>query len=483
MPFDKDSEDELPVELGPVSNGEYEPPVPSAAVRDAQRRARDRCEIDARRLGMTRRAFLRTSMATAAVLLALDACSDEQQRTRGRNSGGRYRLPPESTTESTAARDALGGTEAIVDVQTHFLDFAAHPGALNFGAGFPQARCGEADSRDCFSIDHFLELLFLESDTNVGVISAIPVAGDANPLTTADMERARRIADTLCRDQRLLIQGQALPALGRLPAQLAAMDELRSGHSIGAWKIYTHAPGPGWFLDDHDASAPQVGHAFLEKVMAIGPRIVSVHKGLSGGNRYASPVDIGPAARSFPEIGFVVYHSGYEGTASEGPYNPDGTGVDRLVRSLADAAVGAGANVYAELGSTWFNVMRDPNEAAHTLGKLLTAVGPDRVLWGTDTMWYGTPQPQIEAFRAFEITSEYQDRFGYPALTPETKRKILGANAAALYGVTPPETKCAFSRDDLAHAREALPARAASYGPRTATAMRALARDHRWVGF
>ena len=106
MPFDKDSEDELPVELGPVSNGEYEPPVPSAAVRDAQRRARDRCEINARRLGMTRRAFLRTSMATAAVLLALDACSDEQQRTRGRNSGGRYRLPPESTTESTAARDA-----------------------------------------------------------------------------------------------------------------------------------------------------------------------------------------------------------------------------------------------------------------------------------------------------------------------------------------------------------------------------------------
>jgi predicted TIM-barrel fold metal-dependent hydrolase len=58
------------------------------------------------------------------------------------------------------------------------------------------------------------------------------------------------------------------------------------------------------------------------------------------------------------------------------------------------------------------------------------------VLWGTDSIWYGSPQPQIEAFRVFEITPEYQDRFGYPALTPEVKRQILGRNAARLYKLT-----------------------------------------------
>src|SRR6185503_19729437 len=216
-------------------------------------------------------------------------------------------------------------------------------------------------------------------------------------------------------------------------------------HRIAAWKIYTHAPGRGWYLDDHDGSRPQVGNASLEKVLAIGPRIVCVHKGFGGGSPYASPVDIGPAARAHPDIAFVVYHSGYEAGNREGPYRPDGNGVDRLVRSLTDAGLGPGRNVYAELGSTWFNVMRDPDQAAHTLGKVLRAVGPDNVLWGTDSIWYGSPQVQIDAFRAFEISAQYQETYEYPALTPELKRKILGPNAARLYGVTPPTSACRFT--------------------------------------
>ena len=60
------------------------------------------------------------------------------------------------------------------------------------------------------------------------------------------------------------------------------------------------------------------------------------------------------------------------------------------------------------------------------------------MLWGTDSLWYGSPQDQIQAFRAFEISPELQERYGYPALTPEVKRKILGGNALALYGVDRP---------------------------------------------
>ena len=121
---------------------------------------------------------------------------------------------------------------------------------------------------------------------------------------------------------------------------------------------------------------------------------------------------------------------------TEGPYNPDGAGVDRFVRTVTDNGIAAQGNVYAELGSTWFNVMRQPEAAAHVLGKVCSAVGTGNVLWGTDSIWYGSPQPQIEAFRVFEITPEYQDRFGYPALTPEVKRNILGRNAARLYKLT-----------------------------------------------
>jgi hypothetical protein len=69
-------------------------------------------------------------------------------------------------------------------------------------------------------------------------------------------------------------------------------------------------------------------------------------------------------------------------------------------------------------------------------GKLLHAVGPDRVVWGTDSIWYGSPQSLIDAFRTFEIPERMQAEFGYPALTPEIKAKILGVNARAVYGIT-----------------------------------------------
>ena len=69
------------------------------------------------------------------------------------------------------------------------------------------------------------------------------------------------------------------------------------------------------------------------------------------------------------------------------------------------------------------------------LGKLLIHFGPERILWGTDSTWYGSPQPLIDAFRTFEIPERMQEEFGYPALTAEAKAKILGDNAARLYSL------------------------------------------------
>ena len=123
-------------------------------------------------------------------------------------------------------------------------------------------------------------------------------------------------------------------------------------------------------------------------------------------------------------------------------------------KALERAGIGPNENVYAELGTTWWNLMRTPTQAAHVLGKLLATLGPDNVLWGTDTIWYGSPQSQIEAFRTFEITPELQEQFGYPALTPDVKAKILGLNAARLYGIDPTAKRQAIKADKLTLLRE-----------------------------
>ena len=429
---------------------------------------------------MTRRRFLLSSMGAALGLVVLDGCTKD--RGGASRSAGSFSVSPSAPFESSAAQHSIGGTEAIIDVQTHLLDYAHVPNAPDF-TGFPYRNCGEDDPKACFGMDHWMEELFLRSDTGMVVLSAIPVVGDADPLSIEVMERARAFASRLCGDGRVLLQGHAVPNVGRLDAALAAMDELHASHPIAAWKVYSHAPGPGWTFVD------PTGEAFLGRVEQLaaagGTRIVSVHKGFSGGAVAASPADIGPAAVAHPDLRFVVYHSGYEAGNTEGPFRDDGGGVDRLVKSLRDARVSAGTNVYAELGSTWKSVMGDPNQAAHVLGKLFVAVGEDNLLWGTDSIWYGSPQDQIQALRAFEISAEAQERFGYPALTPAVKAKILGQNAARIYGIdlsTVAGAACTFSPDDLERARQETALGNRTYGPVGAAAIAAsFAADHPWT--
>ena len=95
-------------------------------------------------------------------------------------------------------------------------------------------------------------------------------------------------------------------------------------------------------------------------------------------------------------------------------------------------------NIYAEIGTTWASsVITFPTVAAHILGQLMKFMGPDRILFGSDSVWYGSPQWQIDAFWRFRIPEEMRKKYDYPELTPDAKRRILGLNAAKLYGVTP----------------------------------------------
>ena len=145
--------------------------------------------------------------------------------------------------------------------------------------------------------------------------------------------------------------------------------------------------------------------------------------------------------------------------------------------------VGPNENVYAELGSTWWTIMRDPDQAAHLLGKLLRYVGEDNVLWGTDCIFYGSPQDQIQTFRSFQISNEFQERFGYPELTDRLKAKVLGLNGARVYGIDPSSRKCEFTRQDLEQIRRQIGAEHATYGPRNAAEVRRVREHHRgWPG-
>lgn len=142
-------------------------------------------------------------------------------------------------------------------------------------------------------------------------------------------------------------------------------------------------------------------------------------------------------------------------TLAEGPYDPQRSdGIVALITSVLDAGLQSGCNVYAELGSTWRFLMRDPDSAAHALGKLFKHLGADNVLWGTDSIWYGRPRDQIQAFRSFQISEEFQQRCGDPAITADMRAKVFGLNELKLYPVAEDVLRQHLGGDAVARARE-----------------------------
>ncbi len=488
----------LPIKFGPCSNGEFVPAPLTPLEREAIRRARRDCDENARRLGISRATFLRSVCGAATTLLALQGCTLEAERQRAgttREVGGEWGVHPEAGLDEEAARAVLAGEEFVFDVQGHHLEYdemRRTAGEPFFGSVFPQVSCGADDPRACFSREVFLEDFFLRSDTSVVTLSALPIAPKGSPLSAAIMEETRHTAELVTGWDSVLLHAQVLPNYGPLRENLDLMEENARRYPIAAWKVFTNFPdafgdpGNAWRLDDADKRLPQVGHAFIEKARELGVKIVCAHKGFGGGSRYASPEDVPRAAKDFRDVSFIVYHSGFERTAPpEGPYTRASAhlGINRLIAAMRRHGVGPNENVYAELGSTWWTVMRDATQAAHVLGKLLKYVGEDNVLWGTDCIFYGSPQDQIQALRAFRISKELQERHGYPELTPLRKAKILGLNGARVYGVEPEKRTYTFTRRDLEQIRKTLPFKHETYGPRNKREVERLRRQHQgWPG-
>jgi len=433
----------LPIKLDTTSNGEFVPVPLSPANRMANALAHEAATAHAKRLNMARRKFLISSCGAASTLLAFNQAH-----------GKTYDITPEAALDEQLARVQTGPAkdEFIFDVQGHFIDTPK----------------GNAKGPEVFIKD-----VFMDSDTDVMVLSFVPSTREAEPVTIQAADAVRRIVARLEGTHRLLLHGRVNP---NQPGDLEGMDELAQKWGVSAWKTYTqYGPGgKGYFLSD------EVGTRFIERARKLGVKVICVHKGLPFGRQsyeHSQCSDIGVVAKRFPDVKFLIYHSGFVTSVKEGPYSPGNDGVDTLIRSLEENGVKPGSNVYAELGSTWRFLMRDPEQQAHVMGKLIRHCGEDNVLWGTDSIWYGSPQDQIQAFRAFQIP----EKFGYPRITPAVRAKIFGLNAAKVYGLSPAEVKKYTARDRIARERTAYlenpQPHFRTYGPKTRREFLALQRS------
>ena len=464
----------LPVKLDTTTNGEFAPIPLEDVHRHARHLAFELAAANARRLGVSRRAFLVSSCGVASTLIAMNAAYAKAGRT-----GGFYDVPREAGLDLQAARSAVDGNEFIFDVQGHFvnptgawlktLPKGARP--LTFTTSercAPHLKGGDLDYLNCVGPDQFVKDVFMDSDTDLMVLSFVPSTRAGEPLTMQEAEATARIVEKLQGTHRLLIHGRVNP---NQAGDLDGMDELAARHKVAAWKTYTQwgPDGRGFFLDD------EPGIRMIEKARRLGIRNVAVHKGLPFGQEsyeHSTCVDVGRVAKRYPDVNFLIYHSGYVAGQKEGPYDPKKSdGIDALVTSLQANGVKPGSNVYAELGSTWRFLMRDPDSAAHAMGKLLRHCGVDNVLWGTDSIWYGSPQDQIQAFRTFRIAPELREKHGYPEITAALRAKVFGLNALKVYSL-PEDVVKQHVRDRVALERETYRAERpdpafVTYGPKT----------------
>ncbi|UCH49305.1 MAG: amidohydrolase family protein [Betaproteobacteria bacterium] len=465
----------LPIKLDTTSNGEFVPVPLSAANRRANLLAHELASLNAKRRSLSRREFLVSACGAASTLLAFN-----QAHAAAGKTGGWFDLDPEAALDPQIAGSELDKGEFIFDVQGHFVDPTGEwvkklpPGVKRFTFA-PKGRCDFASDPDemsylkCLNGDEFIKDVFLDSDTDMMVLSFVPSRSDAEPLTIESADAVRRIVDQMDGSHRLLLHGRVNP---NQAGDVERMDELAQRWGVSAWKTYTQwgPDGRGFFLSD------DVGLRFIEKARELGVKVICIHKGFPFGRRsyqHSQCSDIGKVAKLFPDVSFIVYHSGFVPGNSERAYveGSNSDGVDTLIRSVRDNDLAPNSNVYAELGSTWRFVMRDPDNAAHVIGKLLKYVGENNVLWGTDSIWYGSPQDQIQAFRTFQISPEFRERFGYPEITPDIRAKVFGLNATKPYRINVADVSKYAKSDHIARRRVAYQNNPQphfqTYGPKT----------------
>ncbi|HMV47509.1 MAG TPA: amidohydrolase family protein [Blastocatellia bacterium] len=464
-----------------VSNEEIIPRPQSEPQKMVEQLIGEMSEVRAKKLGMQRRDFMRTSMGMATCFLASNQVF-----------GKCWEVDEIETWEAAPTQEKWPKDEYfIVDVQAHFTNgfpiqgFRTMEFVKNMGFNLK-------DDAEAYGFRNFVKEMFFDSDTKVVVISGVPgkenlrdkdgkvlegaartpgVAGRVLPSWV--MYEARKKINELAGSQRALNQGNLAPnhywdkATNKMNKAelLEQMEREIKVYGISSWKWYCHTDpaqtGNGFQLDDENAQF------FIEESRKRGVKLISTHKGYSYQSRtlghLANPKDVEKAALRNPDFNFVVYHSALKHGANEpnwkesNKYDPN-TGDFEWHSVLMDIKKRNPKmnNVYCEIGS-FFNTLAvwDPVMAQHGIGKNIKYYGSDHVVWGTDCLWWGSPQWGIDAFKRFQISDELCEKFGYKKITNEDKAKIFGLNAAKLYNIDVKAKRNALPADALDKAKVA----------------------------
>jgi predicted TIM-barrel fold metal-dependent hydrolase len=460
----------VPFPTAPVSNGEWCPyPATPKQVVAAQLIAEETA-TRARRHGMSRRDFLRTAAGTATAFMVLN-------KLYGLDAWGDNAVLPVRRVhcdDLDAGRELLDRKMFVMDVQTHhldvdhanaeeicgFLDFCA----ISVGLG---GSCSELACPEKLGQVNFIKEVFVDSQTHMGVISGVPNGTILGPELMAE---TRDLTNGLAGSRRTISQAMIDPL--RPPGESTSIDSFEHQvRDLGtqALKVYTY--NGNWRLDDEVVSYPM-----LQEASRLGVGLINVHKGLAtifGANaEYVRATDFPKVASDWPDLKFCAYHSGYF-FPGEHPEGLDG--ISELIQVVEGMERKDRRRIYAEIGSSFaISLLSGPDAAAHMIGQLLKTFGHKRILWGTDSMWWGSPQFLIDAFKNLEIPASMQEEFGYPALTERKKQRILGKNAAKLYGVRRRERRklCTIPLDTVEQLQVAQGGFRAgrslrAYGPRT----------------
>jgi uncharacterized protein len=435
---DEDSPIQSPIPTEICSNEEFYPPAQTAQQKRVEHRIAELAAICAKKLGTTRRRFLQSSCGTAVALLAYNEVF-----------GSTYNVDPEEAFDPAVTAEKWPKMEFIFDNQTHHVDVEsrwfettnAGKEAAAFLRRFRPEAASTAESLAQLNEAHYIKELFMDSDTVMAIISGVPSAAwSENILPPDKMAKTRTDINKMAGNTpRMLSHGLLRPNMG--PAELEEMERQNTQLKINSWKMYPGAEigKGGWWLDDEKMAYP-----FWERSRKMGVKNLCVHKGLPLGlfnEEHCNPKDVEKVAKDFPDLNFIIYHSGWHPTATTrraegGTPNPQyipwcSDLIDIVKRNNLQ-------NVYFELGSTWngTSMMNNGEVAMHLLGQILNLPGgEDHIIWGTDSIWGGSPQSQIERFRRFEMRPELAEKFGYKKLTPEIKAKVFGLNAARIYKI------------------------------------------------
>jgi predicted TIM-barrel fold metal-dependent hydrolase len=405
-------------------------------------------------------------------MLSRDTVEDHMKDVDAGERGESSRSNMATTSKSSGSEGgfAVGGdmclNQAMADKllrsQYFILDFQTHH--TNEGqAGLCLTE--ENPDADCTSPSTYLRQIFEESETTVAVLSGLPAEIDevtmdlsAFSFTNQNMRDSRDRVNKAAKlndnaGERMVAHCQISPK-NKPEANEAMMRENKEKYDTRGWKCYPPTEG-GWFLHENDA--------FIQTAIELNEPLVCAHKGFpfQGWSRvHANPMpDVGVVAKRYPDVNFVIYHSAFDSGHEEGPYvedpDPDDGGSDRLSKVILDNGL-TNKNVYAEMGSAWCIVMRDPMQAQHYIGKMLKNMGEDRLVWGSECVWFGCPQNQIEAFKAFRISDELREKHGYPEFTDAIRRKVFGLTGSKLYRVDPELCRYKVTRDILAMRKQRL---------------------------